>query len=138
MKTKRTGFTMIELLVVIVIVSVLATLGVTQYTRVIEHSRQAEAVTILDQIRGAQLRYILDNPTSSTAFTQNWNDLDIDQPIGKYFTYDIASAISAATAAIATRNTTNNPGYRNYLIVIDGSGAFTAVKASSGLTPPNP
>jgi len=47
----RKGFTLLELVVVIIILGILATLGLTQYGRMIERSRGAEAKTILGSIR---------------------------------------------------------------------------------------
>ena len=47
----KKGFTLLELMVVIIIIGVLATLGLTQYSRVIEKSRGAEARALLGAIR---------------------------------------------------------------------------------------
>ena len=47
----KRGFTLLELVVVILIIGVLATLGLTQYGRVVERSRGAEARAILGDIR---------------------------------------------------------------------------------------
>jgi prepilin-type N-terminal cleavage/methylation domain-containing protein len=45
------GFTLLELMIVIIIVGVLATLGVTQYSAAIEKSRGAEAKMVISQLR---------------------------------------------------------------------------------------
>jgi prepilin-type N-terminal cleavage/methylation domain-containing protein len=47
----RRGFTLLELLIVIIIVGVMATLGLSQYSQVVERSRGAEARQILGQLR---------------------------------------------------------------------------------------
>ncbi len=47
----RRGFTLLELLIVIIIAGVLATLGLAQYSAVVEKSRGAEARQILGQMR---------------------------------------------------------------------------------------
>ena len=47
----RKGFTLLELMIVIIILGVLATLGVMQYQAAIEKSRGAEARQILGQLR---------------------------------------------------------------------------------------
>jgi len=45
------GFTLLELIVVIIIIGILATLGFAQYTRMIERSRGAEARQVMGSIR---------------------------------------------------------------------------------------
>ncbi|MDD5155743.1 MAG: type II secretion system protein [Candidatus Omnitrophica bacterium] len=57
---RRSGFTLLELIVVIVILGILATLGFTQYTKMVEKGRTAEARTVLGQLRSAQLAYHLE------------------------------------------------------------------------------
>ncbi len=47
----RRGFTLLELMIVIIIVGVLATLGVTQYQAAIEKARGAEARATISQMR---------------------------------------------------------------------------------------
>ncbi|MBU1121368.1 MAG: type II secretion system protein [Candidatus Omnitrophota bacterium] len=48
---RKRGFTLLELVVVMIIMGILATLGFSQYTRVIERSRGAEARQVLGSIR---------------------------------------------------------------------------------------
>jgi len=47
----KKGFTLLELIVVIIIIGVLATLGITQYAKMIERARGAEARQVLGAIR---------------------------------------------------------------------------------------
>jgi len=48
---RRRGFTLLELVVVILIIGVLATLGIAQYQRMVERARGAEARQIIGAIR---------------------------------------------------------------------------------------
>ena len=63
--TKR-GFTLLELIIVIIIVGILATFGFTQYSNVVEKGRMAEAYNILGTIRVAELVYRLENASYGT------------------------------------------------------------------------
>lgn len=55
------GFTLLELVIVIIIVGVLATLGYTQYSSLLERFRAADAKTAVYHIRGLALKYWLEN-----------------------------------------------------------------------------
>ncbi len=59
----KKGFTLLELIVVIVILGVLATLGFTQYGRMVERARGAEARIILGDMRKLVYAYKLQNGT---------------------------------------------------------------------------
>ena len=66
----KKSFTLIELLVVIIIVGILATLGITQYSGMVERSRGAEAKAILGGIRqAAQAHYAQYRQLSPNAAT---------------------------------------------------------------------
>lgn len=69
----KRGFTLLELVVVIIILGVLATLGIQQYGRMIERARGAEARTIIGQIRSSAAAYRLENG-SLTPAAGNFNN----------------------------------------------------------------
>ncbi|HTY45937.1 MAG TPA: prepilin-type N-terminal cleavage/methylation domain-containing protein [Patescibacteria group bacterium] len=56
----KKGFTLLELIVVVIILGVLAILGFTQYATIIEKSRGAEAKIILGTIRTLGIGYYLE------------------------------------------------------------------------------
>ena len=64
----KKGFTLLELLIVVIIIGVLAALGLNQYSRTIEKSRSAEVKNMVGQIRQIASAYYQGHGTM-TGFT---------------------------------------------------------------------
>jgi len=60
---KKHGFTLLELIIVIIIVGILATLGLNQYTNIVESGRGAEAKASIGVVRKLHQQYYLANGT---------------------------------------------------------------------------
>lgn len=128
----RKGFTLLELLVVIIIISVLATLGYTQYGRVIERARGAEARGVLGTVRLLAMAYRYENDTLSGFSDANAGiGSSLDQaPSGcrssHFFRYSV-SAVEPIVTITATRCASdgkNPPG---------GAAAGTTLTLTSNL-----
>ena len=75
-ENNKKGFTLLELLVVVLIIGILAAIALPQYNRVVEKSKSAQALTILKAVSESIQRYYLVNGTYPTDF----NQLDIEIP----------------------------------------------------------
>jgi len=97
----RKGFTLLELIVVIIIIGILGTLGFTQYARVVEKGRTAEAKTLLGQMRSAQEAWRLENGSYTATIT----NLSVEVPTGcistHYFQYSTSGSTGTATRCTA-------------------------------------
>ena len=122
----QSGFTLIELLVVVLIIGILAAIAVPQYFKVVEKGKAAEAMAILDSIRGAQERYLATNgnycagdPTAAAAPCAGW---DLPAVTMKYFTVSANMAPAGGAGVAPSWNMTlqrRNPapaGYGQYTI----------------------
>ena len=73
---RERAFTLLELLIVIIILGILASVALPKYLRTAERSKDAEAYVHLSLIRTAELDYYADFNT----FTNNIDNLNIDNP----------------------------------------------------------
>lgn len=108
----KRGFTLLELIVVIIIIGILATLGMQQYARVTERARGAEARGILGQIRNDAAAYRLENNNSCAGYgaTNAGIGTNTDQipsvcRATHYFSYAVTSAGANGVTLTATRCT---------------------------------
>ncbi len=77
----RVGFTLLELIMVVVIIGILASIAGPMYFKTVERARISEGRRMLGMVRMAQMRYYAEHGQ----FTSNMNELDIDTANGKYF-----------------------------------------------------
>jgi prepilin-type N-terminal cleavage/methylation domain-containing protein len=127
--SRRLGFTLVELMIVVAIISVLAVIAGTAYRRYMDSGRTAEVMSMLGEIRGREEAYKAeyakylnsDNGTETTFYPallakgkepsaktwntgsqpQGWKDLGLNP--SKYSLYCGYSVVSGAANAAATQ-----------------------------------
>jgi len=73
MKENKKGFTLLELLVVVVIIGVLAAIALPQYRKAVAKAELAQIISAVKSIKQAQDRYYLANDS----YADNLDELDI-------------------------------------------------------------
>lgn len=123
------GFTLTELLIVVIIVGILATLALPMLVKTIEKAKLGEAASNLNLIRTGQKIYFLQYGSFSPTIT----DLNIEDPnnaASRYFDYTITSPVAVpppATDFTARAQRNNGPSpYSTYYYDITKSGDITS------------
>jgi len=99
------GYTLVEMMIVLVVLGVMISFGIPQFSRALEQSRADVAGANLRAIWTAERIYWLDNRnyTSSLSVLVNLNLLDPSIPSDTSYTYLVAEADAATFTATAQR-----------------------------------
>ena len=124
----KSGFTLLEIIIVIIIVGVLASLALPRFFTTIEYSKAQEALHALTVLRQAMNRcYLFDSDFTSCTLAA----LAVEDPgtlPNAEFTYAVASG--AATFTITGEKNTNPGGGATIAIDQDGVKTGTGIYAN--------
>ena len=137
-KRNEKGFTLLEIIIVIIIVGVLASLALPRFFSTVEYSRSTEAFASLAAIRQAMERCYLQR-SGNYALCNVFTALDIENPANSpnaHFTYGISGTSATGYTLTATRNTTEGGSTSSIIamtqtatgVTRSGVGAFSGVQ----------
>ena len=137
-KNDKSGFTLIELMIVVVIIGILAAMAIPRYMSVSTKSKQSEAQLILKQIYTNQRTYrqqgvgyyIPAGPASAAlpdAFAQIW----VEIPASSYYTYTINATANTFTATANSTVLDDDPAPDTWQI--DNWGTLTCLSDDARL-----
>jgi prepilin-type N-terminal cleavage/methylation domain-containing protein len=139
LRSQKSGFTLIELMVVIVIIGVLASLAIPRFTEASNRAKVAEAPRVLASFESALAAAVAEVGTgNATALS----DATIfQQPDSRWFTYTpnytgAASCLAAVKGTIGpfggslltTHISTATAGDRDFTRTVTGAGSTDALK----------
>ena len=146
MKRISNGFTLVELLVVVLIIGILGAMGVPKYMKTVATSRANAAVGIVQMVANAQRMCLLDNPTNLGLCTAS--KLDANQYLVKqnyianmdwassyYDYYACNGGCACGGAGVACAISTRDPYVNNWGYSISATGACVELNAATPKCP---
>jgi type IV pilus assembly protein PilE len=90
-RSRESGFTLLELMVVVAIIAIIAAIAIPSYTQYIRKSHRADALQRMQQIALAQERYRAEHPGYTEDWTLLGSDPDATSPngIGAWFEWEV-------------------------------------------------
>lgn len=139
----KSGFTLLEIIIVIIIVGVLSSLALPRLFSTIEFSRSNEALKSLAEVRGSIERCYL--MTNDYTLCDTFAEIDIEDPAtapGAHFGYSIVNnGAAVGYTATATRNAVDGGNIGDTVVLVfdetqaadnvvtrNGSGAFASIR----------
>ena len=120
MLKNKNGFTLVEILIVVVIIGILASLTIPRMTGQSEKARVAEAIGILSAMKRGEVAYFNEHgaylpvnrgtliPTTTTSTdVSTWAQIGMQPPVSNFWAYYVPNA--ATGFAVAARNSTSRP-----------------------------
>ena len=117
----KRGFTLIEVLIVVMIVGVLAAIGIPQFSASLEKAKGTDAKTGLAQIYRSEIEYAanrIGNYTNSLTELMNVSEITL---MDRYWSFSITTPTSITFTATATRSSGSHNGET---VTIDETGTI--------------
>ncbi len=121
----RKAFTLMELMLVVIIIAILASIAIPSYIKTMERAKAREAMATLQSMRAAELAYSSERRqfiTLSPSNDNDWKAVGMDNPndnAQRAWNYDLQVTGSTTFNATATRADGPNTGQT---IIMDDGG----------------
>jgi type IV pilus assembly protein PilE len=133
--TRPRGFTLVELMIVVVIGAILLGIAVPSYMSSIRKTRRSEAKTALLELAGREERYLSTNPAgySTTPADVGYTAFGTGNPIGtgQYYYVSAVCVTAAGAAAACAPSTLPGPSFLITILPMAGTSQAADTQCTS-------
>jgi type IV pilus assembly protein PilE len=146
----RRGFTLVEMMIVLVVLAVLMAIALPAYQEQVRKGRRASAQSHLMDIAAKQQQFLLDNRRYAADLTSTELNLATPADVSNFFTITCCGAFTSASPPLFTATAAPKTGQTADLggktlsidnanakgpCLNDSTGAYTDAPCASGTTP---
>jgi len=117
---KSSGFTLMELMIVVAIIGIIATIALPSYQDFVLKSRRSEAHSGLAKMQLQQEAHRMVNTTYTSSFGSGSND--VNEPTSDYYTFTMSGGSASAYTLKATAKSTQTADTSCTPMTINQSG----------------
>lgn len=131
----NSGFTLLEIIIVVIIVGVLASLALPRLFSTVEFSRGTEAMAVIGTMRSAMERCLLRSGSGDYVNCDTIGEIDIPDPdttAGAHFTYRITNNGTIGYTITAWRGTLDGGTATDRILVTVDEVANTITRSGTG------
>jgi len=128
---KQRGFTLLELLMVVIIIGILASMALPQFLKSTERARSGQVISLLSSLRASEARYYAQN---SSVYTTTLANLDITMPATMPVGWDTPAVTLVPNLAKVNRNSGDASVSGKQLQINLDTGVLCASDAGSATT----
>jgi len=129
---RSSGFTLVELMVVVAIIGILAAVAMPSYQDYVRRGQLPEAASILSDYRVKLEQYYQDNRAYSTDGTCGTGVLNFSPANAKYFTYSCSTTGNYQTYTLTATGSSGLAVGTTYKLTLDVTGATKSTTSFKG------
>jgi len=120
---KSSGFTLMELMIVVAIIGIIATIAIPSYQEFVQKSRRSEAHSGLAKMQLQQEAHRMVNSTFTSSFGSGSND--VHEPASDYYTFTMSGGTASAYTLKAAAKSTQTADTSCASMTINQAGTKT-------------
>lgn len=118
-RSRAHGFTLVEVMIVVAIIGILASIALPSYTRYVVEARRTEAQTFLMELAQRQERWRVNHPTYATTA-----EIGADNDTLEYYQFEVTDTSATSYTLTATaQGTQANADTTCALMMLDENGS---------------